>query len=202
MVFMLQHTKNSFLTKTLVISVVTVSLVACANTETATTPTDAANPSSTSVATSSPQTTNSPTSINIPGVNNVKEINFKAPSSASGFFNGISDSRQGPIMEVQQASNFNISGWAILATEGKPADRVIITYGDTNSVIAVVPVNSPRPDVTKELKNPAYNNSGWSTTLNASILPSDQVILKGWAYNSASKEAIGFNNSLKVNVLK
>jgi hypothetical protein len=52
------------------------------------------------------------------------------------------------------------------------------------------------------LKNPAYKNSGWSATINPATLPSGKVVLKAWAYNSASKDAIQLNNAFEANILQ
>lgn len=99
---------------------------------------------------------------------------------------------------MPKATSFNVSGWAILSNENRPADTVLITSGDTNLIVAVAPVNLARIDVVENFKNPVYENSGWSTTITPSTLADNQVILKGWAYNSATKEATQLNNSLEV----
>lgn len=207
MVFMLQLPKSSCLTKTSVIALIAAVLAACSGgTESTNSPTSSASSPSISSAssTSSPQATASPADVTIPGVKNVKEISFKAASaSANGFFDGVTQpGASGPTIEVPKAEPFNVSGWAIAYKENKPADMVLITYGDTNSLIAVAPVNRERPDVAKSLNNDSYKNSGWSSTINPSSLPSNEVTLKAWAYNSASKEAIQLNNLLQVVLLE
>ncbi len=148
-------------------------------------------PSTASTDSSCPQTTESPTGFVIPDVTNIKEINFKVASKSppSGFFDGVNGSAVTKI-EVQTATPITARGWAILADEGRPADRVIVTYGKKNSLVAVASVNLERPDVAKALENPAYSKSGWSITLATSNLPKGQIVLKAWAYNSARKEAI------------
>lgn len=145
---------------------------------------------------------NSQANIAIAGVKSVKEIDFKVTSnSANGFFNGLPDGSSGPKVEIPKATPFNVSGWAILSDENRAADLVIITYGDSNSLLALAPVNLERPDVVKALNNPAYKNSGWSTKVNPANLPNDKVLLKAWAYNSARKQATLLNNSLQVVLL-
>jgi len=91
-----------------------------------------------------------------------------------------------------------VKGWTVLANEGKIADRVIITYGDDNSVVAVAPVSLDRPDVVKSLKNPNYRKSGWGATFNSSTLPTGTVALKAWAYNAANKNATQLGNTREV----
>jgi len=196
---MLQHTKR------FLISVLTVSLAACsAGPESSNSPADTAiSPPISSPISSSSQTTASPASVTIPGVKDVGEIDFKTPSknSPNGFFDAINDS-SAPKIEISKATPITVRGWAFIPDKGRPADRVIITSGNNNSVLAVAPVNMERPDVVKVLKNPAYRNSGWKITLNPNILPADQVVLKAWAYNSTAKEAIQLTPTHEVVVLE
>ncbi len=200
---MLDHKKSFHLKIALVISAIAISLGACSGgTESNSSPSDSASSSPTPAvsASSSPsplasssssQTTASPTPANvtIPGVKNLKEITFKATTnSQSGFFDAINGSSAAKV-EVAKATPITASGWAVLVTTDKPANRVIVTYGDNNSIVAAAPVNLSRPDVAKSLQNPAYSKSGWSVTFNSSTLPPGPVVLKAWAYNSATKQA-------------
>lgn len=189
---MLQKTKVCHSAKILVISVIAISLAACSPaTETASTSTDPASlpPANTVTTASSPEAAVSPTSVTIPGVTEVGEISFKPPSkTALGHFDVINNSSTQRI-EVSKANPITAAGWAILADKGKPADTVLITQGDNNSLVAVASVNSERPDVSKILKNPVYQKSGWGTTFKASALPAGEVVLKAWVYDSATKEA-------------
>lgn len=73
---MLQHAKNFHHSKTLLISVIAVSLAACAGTESTITPPDSATSSPiSSASSSSPQTTNSPSpqTINLPATTAIPE---------------------------------------------------------------------------------------------------------------------------------
>lgn len=187
---MIGCTKSFVQIKALVIAVITVLLAACTAPETSTVPTDSATPPSSLASSSSPEPTssNSATSLVIPGANDVSEISFKAaPDDSSGFFDTVNNSTASRI-EVPKATPVTVTGWAVLSNNKLP-DRVIITAGDNNSVVAVTPVTLKRLDVSKALKNPAYENSGWSVTFNSSALPAEPVVLKAWAYNSANKEA-------------
>lgn len=199
MVSMLKNIKGFHHVKTLVVSVIAVSLGACSPATETTTSTDSVSPPPTSVATSSPLTTSSPATVAIPGVNNVGEINFNtaSPNSTSGFFDAVNNSSTAEV-EVVKGTPVTVRGWAFLAKEGRPADSVIITSGEDNTLVAVAPLNLERPDVSKALKNPAIEKSGWSTTFNASTLPTEQVVLKAWAYNSETKEATQVRNTYKV----
>lgn len=197
------HYKTSFAqTKILIISIIAISLAACGETDTTNTQTDSTNSSPTSLTTSaSPQATDSSPDVTIPGVNNVGEIKFTPASPGSpGFFDTVNGSNAARV-EVKKSTPVTVSGWAVLTKEGKIPDRVIITHGDNNSAIAVVPVSLDRPDVVKALKNPNYKNSGWSATFNSDILPTDTVVLKAWAYNAANKEATQLGNTHEVVLL-
>lgn len=186
--------------KNLLISAIAVSLAACTGTESTNSPTSSANSTPTyDASSSSPQTTVSPASVTLPGVNNVKEIKFKAgpKNYPTGYIDAINGSNK-PKLELSKAAPVVVSGWAILADEGRLADSVIITSGNNNSLVAVAPVKLERPDVVKVLKNPAYRNSGWIATIKPSTLPVGPVVLKAWAYNSARKEATQLNSTHEV----
>ena len=199
--------------KTLVISALAISLAACNSTESTNTPNDSAgSPTFNSASpnesagspvadstTSSPQPTESPVSVAIPGASNLGEIKFKAAPKnlPNGRFDGLNNSSASKL-EVTQTTPVTARGWAILADESKLPDNVIITYGDNNSIAAVVPVNVERPDVAKVLKNPTYRNSGWSAIVNPNDLPAGEVVLKAWAYNSARKEATQLDSTYQL----
>ena len=191
-------------TKILIISAAAVSLAACStgsnSTDSSTSPNS--SPPNSSGNSPSGQTTDTTISTNIPGVSDIKDVKFTPNSKnvPTGFFNGANGSTQ-PKQDVSKSKPFTVSGWAILATEGKVADRVVITAGDNNTVVAVVPTNVERPDVVQVLKNPAYKNSGWVATINPATLPNGKVVLQAWAYNSASKNAIQLNNAFEANIL-
>lgn len=139
---------------------------------------------------------NLPDSFNI---SNTKEIKFKAsPSYTTGVFDAINSRSNKEKIEVFKSTPLIASGWAIVANEGRPADSVIITQGEGNSLVAVAPVGLERSDVAKVLNNPAYNYSGWNTKINTSNLPTGKLILKAWAYSFVSKEATQLNNLFEV----
>jgi hypothetical protein len=198
MVIMLHQEKRIFQTKILVLSLIAISLAACSN------GTDTSNSSTDSVQTSTP--INSPptseptvsTSVTIPGVKNITEVKFNTTNNSS---NGVFDTINGsttPTTQVSRETPITATGWAVIPDEKRIADRVIITYGDNNSLVAVVPVNLKRPDVEKALNNPAYSNSGWNATFDSSALPTDKVVLKAWAYNSASQEATQLSSTREI----
>lgn len=183
------------------ISVLASIITACAGPETTSTLNEPASPPVADSTISTPQATESVTKVSVPGVN-VEEINFKpAPEKSSiGHFDAVNGS-SAPKIEVPKVSLLTATGWAISSEAGKLPDNIIITHGDNNSLVAVAPVNVERLDVEKALKNPAYKNSGWSATFDSSTLPDQEVVLKAWAYNSATKEATQLNSTYEVVVL-
>lgn len=191
-------------TKTLIISAVAVSLAACStgsNSTNSSTSPDSSLPTSSENSPSS-QTTDTTISVNIPGVSDIKDVKLTPNSKnvPAGFFDAASGSKA-PKQDVSKSKPFAVGGWAVLSAQGKVADKVIITAGDNNTVVAVVPTNIERPDVVQVMKNPGYKNAGWVATINPATLPSGKVVLKAWAYNSASKDAIQLNNAFEVNVI-
>lgn len=200
---MLIYKKSFHQIKTLFVSGLLVSLASCtAGTEISNSPTNSASSPQTPTPTPSPsasQTTASPASLTIPGVNNITEVNFKTPSgnSPNGVFDTINGSTR-PTIQVSKATPLTATGWAVIPGEKKTADRVILTYGDNNSLVAVAPVNLERIDVVKALNNPAYLKSGWIVTFNSSTLPTEQVVFKAWAYDSARKEATQLTSTHEV----
>ncbi|HAA32539.1 MAG TPA: hypothetical protein DCE56_38590 [Cyanobacteria bacterium UBA8553] len=191
-------------TKTLILAAVAVSLAACSTGSNSTDSQTSPNSSSPASSENSPssQTTDTKISANIPGASDIKDVKLTPNSKniPAGFFDGASGSKE-PKQDVSKSKPFAVGGWAVLSSQGKVADKVIITAGDSNTVVAVVPTNVERPDVVQALKNPAFKNSGWAATINPATLPSGKVVLRAWAYNSASKEAIQLNNAFEANVL-
>lgn len=182
-------------------SVLAMSLAACTGTQTANNPVNSDAPA-TPVATSSPQPPNSSNAVVIPGVNSITEVSFKpASKNTPGFFDSVNGSTA-PTIQVGKAAPIIASGWAVLADKGRIPDRIIITSGDNNSLVAVVPITVERADVAKAFKNPAYQKSGWLASFNSSNLPTDSVVLKAWAYDSASKEATQLNKTFEVAVVE
>lgn len=174
-------------TTTVLTAAIAISLAACFDNQT--TP----SPDSTPLA----QTTEAPNVVSIPGVTNPEEINFRTTSiGAQGFFDAVNSS---DASRIEVSDNLiNVYGWAILAHKGRPADNVLITYGDNNTVVAVAPVNVERPDVAKNLSNSAFANSGWNINFDVSTLSQGTVMLKAWAYDSETQEATQLTNTHEI----
>jgi hypothetical protein len=186
-------------TLTLTFPIFLTSLVACnsspENANVNTSPT--ASPSSEVSASSNTQTTTS--TVSIPGVQNYTEIVFKKPqeNSSNGFFEAVNDSPE-LAQELPRTQPFRVSGWAVSPDFSQPADLVIITTGDNNTPIAVASVTIDRPDIVKGFKKNALAISGWSANIEPTSLPNNSVILKAWAYNPTTKEAIQLSQEHKL----
>ena len=177
-----------------VISVVAVSLAACSgNSQSAsTTSPDNTSPAVTTSSSSvdAGKGSSTATASNPQEKINSSEVKFK-PAPANTIY-GVFDIVNGssaPAHKVSKSKPIAIAGWATLPNKSKSADRVIITLADNKTVVAIAPVNTAREDVAKTMKNPAYKNSGWNATIAPSTLPTGKVVLKAWAYDSATKEA-------------
>ncbi|MEB3830438.1 hypothetical protein [Phormidium sp. CCY1219] len=106
-----------------------------------------------------------------------------------------------PETEIWKGQTIAISGWAILPQQNKPPDAVFLSYGSDNKLIAVDPVNTPRPDVALALSNPNYTNSGWKLRIPTTVLPSGKTVLKVWGYDAQSQELIQIGDEISLNVL-
>lgn len=124
---MLTYKRSLHRLKTLVISVLAVSLASCSNgAEINNSPTDSASlPPASSISSSSPEATDSPSSIAIPGVSSIGEINFKSASRNS--INGVLDAINGSTettIEVPKATPITATGWAIQNDEAHLLTRL------------------------------------------------------------------------------
>ena len=84
-------------------------------------------------------------------------------------------------------SSVTLSGWAKLPQENRLPDKVLITVGNDNTIVAVTSVNGDRPDVVSAFKNPALAKSGWTTRVFSQNLQQQSMILKAWAYDAKNK---------------
>lgn len=85
----------------------------------------------------------------------------------------------------------SLSGWAILPERTRPADAVVLTYEaepGVTTILQVIQVSERRPDVAAKLGRP-YRLSGWSTLVEATLVPADLSSLKAWAFDSRSHSA-------------
>lgn len=197
---MLHRTRNLFL-----ISAIAISLAACSDSsQTATNSTATPNSSSavSPVSDSSKKANTAAGSATVPGIKNASDIQFKPlpKNTFYGVFDTVNDNATAPLHKVAKAAPVKVAGWAILPNKKKIADAVIITLADDKTVVTVAPVNIPRPDVAKFLKNPVYQNSGWTTTINPATLPAGKSVLKAWAYDSATKEATLLGKSHEIEI--
>lgn len=180
--------------KSIIASAILISLTACGGTST-----PPSNQANTPTSSPEPTTAASPAPTAAPETTATTEgITFKDPVKDQ--LNGYIDSLNNATTETQTiepSKAIKLSGWAIVPDQSKPADSVLITYGDNNTVATTIPVNQPRPDVAKTLKNPALEKSGWLATLDPATLnlTGEKAQIKAWSFNSQTKEAYPLGNS-------
>lgn len=182
-----------------VVSGLAVLVAACSdNTQSATNTNPPAADTAANVSTTAPAgQKNTTPAINISslGVKDVSEIKFQTPPATvlNGFFDAVNNS--GRLKHnVSKNGTVTLTGWAIIPEKTKAAEKVIITLPDSNQIVAIANVNLARPDVAKAIKNPAYKNTGWTTSFKANTVPTGRVLLRAWAYDPATKTATGLKN--------
>ncbi|PSF38933.1 hypothetical protein C7H19_02440 [Aphanothece hegewaldii CCALA 016] len=185
--------------KFIIASAILISLTACGTPTSTTTQTDTppASPESTTASpspTATPETTASTT----------EGIIFKdaVKDKLHGYIESLNNAKT-TTQTIASNKPIYIAGWAIAPDQSKPADTVLITYGDNNTVATTIPVSVARPDVAQAFKNPALEKSGWVATLDPATLnlPAETTKIKAWSYDSQTKEAYPLNNSYEI-VLK
>lgn len=181
-----------------VVTAIAISLAACASGQDTAVNTPPAAVTPVQTAETSPSVAASPAEVNIAslGVSSASDIKFQPlandATSENGFFDTVNDANQGEY-QVSKSSSLKLAGWAISPSDRTPADQVLITQGENNEIVAIAPVSIERPDVAQNANNQAYLNSGWLVVLNPANLPADSAVLKAWAYNSDTKEAVQLN---------
>lgn len=175
-------------------------LTACGSTtQTTTTPTS--SPETTASPTETPQTTTpSPTGTTETSLTR-GDIIFKEPvkNQLNGYIEALNNSPK-TSQTIEAGKPIQLSGWAIAPDLSQPAESVVITYGDTNTVVTTIPVNIARPDVAQTLKKPGLEKSGWVAKLDpASLnLTGDTAKIRAWSFNSQTNEAYPLSNSFEI----
>ncbi|HEV2095422.1 MAG TPA: hypothetical protein VGQ82_02860 [Chthoniobacterales bacterium] len=83
-------------------------------------------------------------------------------------------------------NSYVATGWALLPYSRRPADAVILAYGEPNGAIAFsLGLNrSPRKEVAKFYQNEAALHSGWKGTFQRQLLPrTGPVAIEAWAFD-------------------
>ncbi len=133
-------------------------------------------------------------------IENPEEVTFitEDETVVAGSFDAI-NGNNAPTQTISKETPISVGGWAAMPSNTKPAEQVIITVGDDNSIVAVVPVNVERSDVAEALKNQEYLKSGWQGKIEPSQLPEEATTIKAWAYSPSTKEAFILPNVYEVN---
>lgn len=188
-------------TKFIIASAFLIALTACGGTTTQTsTPTNSPEATSPSPTETPQATTPSPTETTGTTTASTDGITFKEPvkDKLNGYIDSLNNSNK-PSQTIEAGKPIQLSGWAVTPDQSKPADSVLITYGDNNTVATTIPVTISRPDVAKSLKNPALEKSGWTAKLDPATLNlggTDRI--RAWSFNSQTKEAFPLGNSYEI----
>lgn len=181
--------------KSIIASAILISLTACGTSappsNQANTPTSSPEPT---IASPAPTVTSEATA-------STEGIIFKDPvkDKTNGFIDLLNNATT-ETQTIEPSKPIELRGWAIAPDQSKPADSVLITYGDNNTVATTIPVGINRPDVAKAFKNPAFEKSGWVATLDPSSmnLTGEKAKIKAWSFNSSTKEAYPLNNFFEI----
>jgi hypothetical protein len=107
----------------------------------------------------------------------VAGIQFKRDDG--GAFDGVA-----PGVPVQAG------GWAVLWKQHRPADRVLLTCGPANTLIASgVPIIE-RPDVVITFNDRRLSGAGWNIPIASADIPRQGCELKAWAWDRRTTEAM------------
>lgn len=80
-------------------------------------------------------------------------------------------------------------GWAVLWQQHRPADRVLLTCGRGNALIATGVPSIERPDVVMTFNDHRLSGAGWSIPIPLANIPSDGCEVKAWAWDRLTNEA-------------
>ncbi|MBI3760069.1 MAG: hypothetical protein HY269_10020 [Deltaproteobacteria bacterium] len=86
--------------------------------------------------------------------------------------------------------SYTANGWAMLWEHPKRADRVLLTCGGGNELIATAAPSTPRPDVMVAFHDLRLGGSGWTVTFSASRVPAEGCQLKAWAWDRHDRKAM------------
>ncbi len=111
-------------------------------------------------------------------------------------FNGAIDVIPESPIRVGQPSV--LTGWGVIPETRKPADAVYLSVGENNQLIAVGEVNIPRWDVASVLGIREYAQSGWRLRIPTASLPSGEISLKVWAYNSENHQLTQIGEAIDI----
>jgi hypothetical protein len=95
---------------------------------------------------------------------------------------------RGFVETVESSDVLTVKGWAVLLSQHKPADMVLLTCGDNNAIVATGQPWAIRPDVARELRDARYLKSSWQISVRPEKLPPGCEV-KAWAYGDATNQA-------------
>jgi hypothetical protein len=107
----------------------------------------------------------------------VADIRFKTEDG--GAFDGIAP-----------GSPALAGGWAVLWQRHRPADRVLLTCGPGNALIATGVPWIERPDVVMTFNDYRLSGAGWSIPIAAGNVPPQGCEVRAWAWDGSYNEAM------------
>jgi hypothetical protein len=81
-------------------------------------------------------------------------------------------------------------GWAVLWQKHRPADRVLLTCGAGNALIASGVPTIERPDVVMTFNDHRLSGAGWNIPIAVADIPRQGCELKAWAWDRQTAEAM------------
>ncbi len=103
---------------------------------------------------------------------------------------------------VAKDSQIIVAGWATLPQQDRIPDKVFITIGNTNNIVAATSINVERPDVAAAFKNSILTQSGWKANFSSSLLKEDSIELKAWVYDQKNKVLYPIPNTFDLQLSK
>jgi len=130
-----------------------------------------------------------------PGLVNTSDIGDIAGGVKPGLDYGCFDG-----LNKVDADTYVASGWAVLPEAKRPADAVILAYGDTEDALRVfmlVYEMTPRKDAAK-IYGSAYLYSGWKKSFSIRDLPVKAAKISAWAFDADKGKAYKLNKSYPI----
>ncbi|ALF53613.1 hypothetical protein ACX27_13435 [Nostoc piscinale CENA21] len=109
-----------------------------------------------------------------------------------------------PEVSFEKGEEIYLHGWTVSKVNPQQPVSILVTYSDANIPLAMTKTSWDRYDVGEFYKNPNYNQSGWSISLDSDNLPKDTPIIKIWIYDPVNKTARRFKEQqdLKLNYIQ
>jgi hypothetical protein len=130
----------------------------------------------------------------------IKSIQFLSKSNPEyvGYLDAV-QSNDGD-KSIQRGDTVSASGWAILTLKTKQKHWIVLTYGLSNTPVAITGTGQSRPDVAEALENSNSVNSGWRVEFSSEVMPRGIHEVQAWIYEPTKNTAIPFGNAYQVEI--